>query len=268
MENLMIIRDRSELQALAGTKKTDNSIYFSEYGRTRLLAAAEHAVATEITIKYGGKTVSVGIGDRNTDVLAALGAAHAGGVCIYPTIIRTKLDLARDPLEEGLTLAVKHEKSIISVPISNEQKTLAHIAGTYHNMIKKFAPSVIVAYHGMHRSYNTDVLLGFGHSHEFMGGKKNGFAFRRVFRAALNDELKKRGLEPMTVKIARSHFTGSNNYTLIRHVKEHNDATREKRMGVHVEFNRSGRVSANGLPSPEYQIAAQILAQCAKEWTL
>jgi len=256
---LIIIRSREELRAFTALamKKTDNSICFSEYGGTRLLAVAEHAVTTEILINYEGKAVSVGVGDRNTDVLAT---------CIYPTIIRTKLDLARDPAKEGLTLDVKHRKSVVSVPISRERKTLAHIADTYHKAIKKFAPSVIVTYHGMHRSYNTDVLLGFGPLHEYIGGKKNAFAFRRVFRTMLNDELKKRGLTPMTIKIARSHFTGSKNYTLSHYVKEYNDATRGKRVGIHAEFNRRGRAATGGLPSVEYQIAAQLLARCAKEW--
>lgn len=267
MENLTIIRDSGALRALFASDLKSDSISFSEYGAARLLTVAEHAAATEILIEYEGKAAFVGVGDRNTDVLAALGAARAGGACIYPTIIRTKLDLARDPAAEGLMLTVRHMKGAVNVPISRE-RTLAHISDTYHRMIKKFAPSVIVAYHGMHRSYNTDVLLGFGPAHEYIGGKKGAFAFRRVFRSALNEELKKRGMKTLTVKIARSHFTGANNYTLFHHVKEYNDAARGKRLGIHAEFNRRGRVNADGLPSAEYQIAAQLLAQCAMEWTL
>jgi len=280
MRALNLLKTEEDLSAFEANfrPRHANSLLFEaleDYSRSRMLIVAEHAQTARIESPKHGKKAYIGIGDANTATLAKLAAWHSQSAYIIPTILRTELDLARPSDAEGMKLRVLpfmadegREEAESHVPISTN-KSLMHIFEFYHKTIESMNPRIMLSYHGMHSHRQADVLLGFGPDRSYIGGGKNAFSFRRFFVKRLKDRLKERNVRiDISVKVSKSLFTGSKNYTLYRHVKEHNEKNGDRRFGIHVEFNRHGRVMKEhpSLPKLRYQIAAQVLAECAEEW--
>ncbi|MBI4018884.1 MAG: hypothetical protein HY364_01355 [Candidatus Aenigmarchaeota archaeon] len=280
IKTLNLLKSEEDLSAFESNFRPQNAnnLLFQtleDYSRNKILIVAEHAQTTRIKSPKHGKKAYIGIGDANTATLAKLGAWHSQSAYIIPTILRTELDLARPSDAEGMRLRVLpfmadegHEETESHIPISTN-KNLMHIFEFYHKTIESLNPKLILSYHGMHSHRQADVLLGFGPDRSYIGGSKNAFSFRRFFVKRLKERLKERNVRiDITVKVSKSLFTGSKNYTLYRHVKEYNEKNSDIRFGIHVEFNRHGRVMKEhpSLPKLRYQIAAQVLAECAEEW--
>lgn len=243
------------------------------YDNNRILITAEHAKTARIKSPEHGKEAYIPIGDANTGELARLGAWHLQSAYMIPQVLRTEIDLSRSLEANDLTLTVfpigaEEQDKKIEVPL-NTAKNLIHVSEFYHKKIEGLNPKAILAYHGMHSKHKMDILLGFGPDRNYIGGAKNAFAFKELFEDRLNQTLKELKIRTdISIKVAKSLFTGAKNYTLYRHVGEYNKKNKEKRLGIHVEFNRYGRKmnAYPELPKLRYQIAAQVLAECAGEW--
>lgn len=256
--------------------RIENFIEYEILGtKSKILITAEHAQTTRIKSPEYGEDAYVGIGDMNTDELAKLAAYYSKCSYIVPTLLRTEIDLSRPPGAENLILHVIPLKADPSkktgkkkVAISTK-KNFRHIADFYHKKIEKINPRFILAYHGMHSHRKMDILLGFGPDRKYIGGSKNAFKFKKMFKERLTKRLKEANIrDDLIVKVGKSLFTGTKNYTLYNHVKKHNEKTKEKRFGMHVEFNMRGRrmKKYSVLPKLRYQVAAQVLVECAEEW--
>ena len=189
---------------------------------------------------------------------------------ISTSLSRYYADLCRPPGQFS-TLRVKINKSdrdFTRLPINWDESSVK-VSKTFHRTIEKMNPRIILSYHGMHTRNDTDILLGFGPEKSYSLGNKNAFKFRDFFKEVLRQRLSEAGLRnDIIVKISKNLFTGSNNYTLFKHIAEYNKKNSKKRLGIHVEFDRRGRKMKKYPPVPRlrYQVAGQVLVECAKIW--
>jgi len=275
---LKTLKEQSEFTRKIHPKIKNKIEYkkFLGYERNKILITAEHAKTKKILKPKYGKNAFIGIGDKNTDKLARLAAFYIGGAYLIPKILRTEVDLSRPPkmLDKNMKLFVKlfnaDDATKISVPIHRDKKQIGVIV-FFHNLISRLNPKVILSYHGMHIRNKPDIFLGFGPNRKYIGGTKNALKFRNFYKEKLEEILDKLGFDPLDIKIGKKLFTGTQNFTLYKHVYEFNKKQtkeKDKRVGIHVEFNLRGRIrkSTNELPKLRYQIAAQVLAECAKRW--
>jgi len=232
----------------------------SGYSFKRILFTAEHAKSDRIEVVIGGKRELVAVGDKNTDILAKLGALNLSSAYLIPWFLRTEIDASRNPAEIGKGLRLltsvigKNRRVFIEIHKNIEKREELE---TYHKLISLLNPSIIISIHGMHKKRKYDVILGFGENYSAIGGKKNAFDFKYRFLDYLdkvfNDLKLKTDLE---VGIGKFHYSGTVNYVLQKHVIEKN------KIGVQVEFNLKGRLNKeNGLPTVTYQILIQALGR-------
>ncbi len=87
---------------------------FKNFSANRILILAEHAFSERIAVPECGKSAYIGIGDKNTDMLARMAAFYSGAAYIIPWLSRQKIDFARDPEMVGkdnkLLAAISHSK--------------------------------------------------------------------------------------------------------------------------------------------------------------
>ncbi len=251
--------------------RTDHMIEYEvlrNYSKDRILITAEHAATKKLFMPEYGKRAFVGIGDKNTDKLAKLAAFHINGAYMIARILRTQVDLSR-PYKEFKKARLY--AGLFNVEEQRKTKVLIHkdigkadILFFFHRKIEELKPRAILSFHGMHMRYKPDIILGFGPGRRYFD---RPFEFRDFFHERLGSTLDSLKMDnEFDIKIGKKLFTGTKNYTLYRHVKEFKG--RPKRLGIHVEFNLRGRIreSTNELPKLRYQVAAQILADCLKEW--
>lgn len=244
------------------------------YEKNRILITAEHAQSTRISAPQHGDGAHIGVGDTNTAKLMKLAAWHMKAAYMYPALLRTDIDLAREPgMRMKLKASIVHKeisRRLVTDVDINTIKELLHVAEFYHKKIEELKPRTIVTFHGMNMPNNTDILLGFGPERAYIGGAKNAFAFKKMFNERLSQRLEERKInKEIVVKIGRTLFTGAKNYPLFRHIKDYNDKHKANRLGIHAEFNRRGRLMRKhpDIPKLSYQVAAQVLAECAEEWS-
>ena len=238
------------------------------YSKNRILITAEHAATKKLFLPEYGKRAFVGIGDKNTDKLAKLAAAHIGCAYMIARILRTQVDLSR-PYKEFKKARLY--AGLFNVEEQKKTKVLIHkdigkadVLFFFHKKIEELKPRAILSFHGMHMRYKPDIILGFGPGRRYFD---RPFEFRDFFHERLCSVLDSLRLNnEFDIKIGNKLFTGTKNYTLYRHVRQFKGRSR---LGIHVEFNLRGRISksTNELPKLRYQVAAQVLADCLKEWS-
>ncbi|MDI6825627.1 MAG: hypothetical protein QMD36_00300 [Candidatus Aenigmarchaeota archaeon] len=253
-----------------------------EYGildnfkNNRVLFTAPHAYVKKIYLPEFGERAYVNIGDRNTGRLTRIVALHTRTAFMIPKVLRTRADPARPPdeLGKGLKLfatvmGTKNKELRTYLEIHKNRKFL-HVLEKYHELISNLSPKGIICFHGMHLRREFDVLLGFGKRYEMILGKKNAFRFKKELIEKIHDAFPEFGFrQEMKIAVSKILFTGEMNYVLAKHVIEHNKKSQKKRIGINVELNLRGRVSKDdkNLPTPEYQLACQILGELSIEWT-
>jgi len=238
----------------------------------RVLFTAEHAMAKEIPMKKFGSKAYIGIGDRNTDILAKLAAYYLRSAYMFPLFLRTDADAARPPQElgKGSRLFVKifySEKQATSyIPNHLNQSYLPYLK-KYHQLIEKLNPNILVSIHGMHMKRKFDALFGFGEDYQAIGGKKEAFRFKNEFTSYLDKVFRGMDLKNnLNLGVSTWLLTGSKNYVLTKHVIGYNRKNKNKRMGMQVEFNRRGRVGIERMPILPYQVFVQALGDFISKW--
>ena len=230
------------------------------YSFKRILFTAEHAKTQRVEVEVDGKKELVAVGDKNTDILAKLGALNLGSAYLIPWFLRTEIDASRNPAEIGkglrLLTSVVGKKKKVFIEIHKNVERREELE-TYHKLISLLNPSIIISVHGMHKKRKYDAVLGFGENYSAIGGKKNAFEFKYRFLDYLDKIFNSLNLKTkLQIGIGKFHYSGSVNYVLQKHVIEKN------RVGVQVELNLKGRLNKkNGLPTPAYQILIQALGR-------
>ena len=253
--------------------RQENKIEYAvmeNFDKNRIVFAAPHKVTERI---YVDEKRFIGVGDKNTDKLAKLGALRLRTCYIAPLFSRIEADLTRDPsmLGKGLTLRSPlyggEKREIVRIEI-HKNKKFANTVSFYHQLLEKLKPQALVFIHGMGRRHKADVSFGFGKECEYIGGKKNAEAFVGMFREKLNEVLESFGFKTKLEIVVAKFFKATKDYGLLHHVAAHNKKNAEKRFGMNVEFNLRGRTTKEdkGLPTKEYQLAAQVLADVVLEW--
>jgi len=240
----------------------------------KILFTAEHAVCNKIPMKKFGKKAYIGIGDKNTDLLAKLAAFSIRSAYMIPKFLRTEADASRSPEELGLGLRLFSKifyskgQSTTYIPIHTDPSYLPYLQG-YHRTIEELDPRTIISIHGMHIKRKFDLLFGFGENYEAIGGKKEAFRFKNEFNSFLDNVFKKLGLRGnLNIAVSTWFLTGSRNYVISNHVIEHNKKSENKRIGMQVEFNWRGRVKKGDLvPTLAYQVVVQALGDFIFKWT-
>ncbi|MDI6806555.1 MAG: hypothetical protein QMD14_01920 [Candidatus Aenigmarchaeota archaeon] len=240
----------------------------------KVLFTAEHAVSKEIPMKEYGKNAYIVIGDKNTDTLAKLAAYYIKSAYVATLFSRIDADAARDTMElgKGLRLFVRvfnsEKQPSIYVPIHSNKSYLSNLR-RYHRVIEELNPKTIISIHGMHVGRKFDMLFGFDKNYGGIGGKENAFRFKREFISFLDGVFSELGIRNnLEIAVSTWLFTGSRNYVLTKHVIEHNKKSKEKRIGMQVEFNWKGRVGEIAIPTIPYQVAVQALADFITKWKM
>lgn len=255
------------------------------FAGNKILFTAEHAQTKSIEMKEFGPQAYAGLGDKNTDILAKLGAYYLRSAYIMPLFVRTDADAARPPedLGKGLRLFVKlmyAKQRTAFIPIHTNPSMLPKL-NRYHELIDRLNPQVIISLHGLSVKREFDLLFGFGSDYETIGGKKEAFRFRDEFTNYLDGLFRQLGVHAsLRIAVSTWRFTGSQNYVLTKHIIEHNKLidnkrvtdklleTRKKRIGLQVEFNWRGRVSEADIsvPTVPYQLVVQALGDFVYKW--
>jgi len=246
-----------------------------KYKFNRLLFTAEHAVTKRIYLPHLSKKAYIGIGDKNTDILAKIGAVFMRSAYILPLFCRTEADASRNPEELGKGLRVyarifySKKQKFTFIPIHTDPSYYPFLK-FYNSMIEELNPKVLISVHGINKARKFDILLGFGKNYMGIGGKKNAFRFKLEFINFLDKVFSKIGLKNnLEIAVSTWRFTGSTNFILSKHVIDYNKKIGKNiRMGFQVEFNYKGRASDNDkkLPSLQYQIAVQALGLFSVKW--
>jgi hypothetical protein len=275
MSDMVLLRTSEDMNSFLRKFKPilKNKIEYEvlgNYSKNKILIIAEHAETKKLFLPEYGSKAFIGIGDKNTDKLAKLASHRIRCAYIIPRILRTQVDLSRSykefreaSLSAGLFNAEGDRKARIPIHMDIDK---ASILFFFHNKIEDLNPKAILSFHGMHPRYKPDIILGFGPKRKYFD---RPFEFREFLQTRLKDAFSSLGLENgLDIKISKNLFTGTKNYTLYKHVKEFNENSRKKRLGIHVEFNLRGRLTktTKELPKLRYQVAAQVLAECLEEW--
>ena len=244
----------------------------------RILFTAEHAQTVRIPLKdeTSSKKVYAGLGDKNTGVLAKIGAYYLRSAYMIPLFVRTDADASRPPedLGRGLRLFVKPrhgQQKTVAIQIHKKSDMLQHL-NKYHSTIEALDPNVIVSIHGISVKRKFDLLFGFGEDYEFIGGKIQAFKFKNEFTNYLDQIFREIGIHhALNIGVSTWRFTGSQNYVLTKHIAERNQRLEEgkkKRIGLQVELNFRGRVSEDdeNIPTIPYQIVVQALGDFVYKW--
>jgi hypothetical protein len=244
----------------------------------RVLFTAEHAQTKRLPLREVGKKTYVGVGDKNTGVLAKIGAYYLRSAYIMPRFIRTDADASRPPddLGIGLRLFVRpnhSEQKTMYVPIHADKSSLPKL-NEYHRVIEQLDPRAIISVHGISIKREFDLLFGFGEDYETIGGKKEAFRFRHEFTEYLDRIFRETGVRTnLKIAVSTWRFTGSQNHVLTRHIIEHNRTTtkndpKKKRIGFQIEMNLRGRRTRgdSGLPTISYQLTMQALGDFIYKW--
>lgn len=246
------------------------------YDAKRILFTAEHAQTERHMLPHLGGRAYAGVGDKNTDALAKIGAYYLRSAYILPLFIRTEADASRPPEElgNGLRLFVKPKyasQETTYIPIHKDRAASKKLE-EYHNTIGRLNPKTIVSVHGIGEKREFDLLFGFGEDYEAIGGKKEAFRFKNQFTEFLDDVFREASIRTnLKIGVSTWRFTGSQNYTLTRHVIEHNRRTtheKDKRLGMQIELNFRGRVDKKDreLPTFPYQLMVQALGDFVYRW--
>jgi len=243
---------------------------FKNFKKNKILFTAEHAHDTRIKTPQYGEKAYVKVGDTNTDKLAILMAYRLESSFLISKFPRVEADFSR-PIN---TLG-KNERIFIEIFNSrgkekkyfraHRNKDYASFLEKYHDIIEKLAPSAIVSVHGMsEKGHPPDILLGFGKNYRMINGVTKALEFKNLFIKNLDRVFAKLKIKnKLKINISRWLFTGEKNYVLTKHILQYN---KNKRFGMHVEFNFRGRVIKRGFIRKDYQIAAQVLAETVLEW--
>ncbi len=241
----------------------------------RVLFTAEHAQTDRIPLPEVGKKAYIGVGDKNTGVLAKIGAYYLRSAYIMPRFIRTDADASRPPedLGKGLRLFVRPkyaDQKTMYVPIHSNRSFLPKLK-EYHSIIKKIDPRVIISIHGISIKRKFDLLFGFGEDYKCIGGKKEAFRFRSEFTDYLDRVFRETGVRAnLKIGVSTWRFTGSQNYVLTKHVIDYNKKAplKKKRIGLQVEMNLRGRMMRGdeGIPTFPYQLTIQTLGDFLYKW--
>ena len=250
-------------------KKTKNIKYgiLKNFNENRILFTAEHNVTSAIKTPKYGKESSVRMGDKNTDKLALMMAYKIQSGFLMPKFSRVDADACRPIDNLG-----KNERILVKVYGSNDKmirfrihrnKNYAPLLRKYHSMIEKFSPSALISVHGMReKKHPPDILLGFGKDYKIIGGLKRASEFKKYYIKKLNDVFKQFKIKnKLKINISKWLFTGEKNYVLKKHV-----INKKKRFGMHIEFNKRGRIVDTEFIRKDYQIASQVLADTILEW--
>ena len=237
---------------------------FKGYSKNRILITAEHAFTERIPDPRYGKGSYVGLGDKNTDILARMAAFSSSSAYIIPWASRYKVDFARDPRLIGKDTKLLVVVSQAKIPIKkyttvHNDKNYLYLLIRYHNMIRDMKPKFVLSFHGMHKRHRTDISIGAGTNCSYLGGKEQARAFVTFVRNKTNEKLNEMGFkQPLDIRLS-TLFLGTRNYMLNKFTK---NAT-----GCQVEFNLRGRTSEKrGMPIPKFQIAAQMIPECVKNF--
>jgi len=246
------------------------------FAGNRILFTAEHAQTEKAMLKELGAKAYAGVGDKNTDILAKLGAYYLRSAYIMPLFLRTEADASRPPedLGKGLRLFVKPKyatQDISYIPIHTDPSFRKKL-NEYHKTIEKLDPKAIISVHGLNVKREFDLLFGFGEDYKCIGGKKEAFRFRNEFTDYLDRVFRETGVQAnLKIAVSTWRFTGSQNYILTKHVIEHNESIgseKKKRVGLQVELNFRGRVVSEDtqLPTIPYQLMIQALGDFIFRW--
>jgi hypothetical protein len=250
------------------------------FAGNRILFTAEHAQTKRIAIEGLGTREYVGVGDKNTGVLAKIGAYYLRSAYLIPLFIRTEADASRPPedLGKGLRLFVSvkrggrdYEQKTSYVQIHKNRSMLPKLV-KYHQTIKKLNPGAIISVHGISKKRKFDLLFGFGNDYECIGGKREAFRFKTEFTNYLDQIFREFGVRAnLKIAVSTWRFTGSQNHVLTKHVIEHNHNIKDpkkKRVGLQVELNLRGRVSKGdgNMPTIPYQLVLQALGDFVYKW--
>ena len=258
---------------------TENGIEYcvmERFAGNKTLFTAEHAQTKRIMMPGLGPRAHAGVGDKNTGTLAKIAAYYLRSAYIMPLFVRTEADASRSPenLGNGLRLFVKprHAKQKTAyIPIHNNPAMRGQL-DKYHRTIETLKPNAIVSIHGVGPKRRFDLLFGFGHDYECIGGKKQAFKFKNEFTNHLEQTFRELGVRTnLNIAISTWRFTGSQNHMLTKHIIEHNrniSDPNKKRIGLQVELNLRGRVtkSDDEIPTIPYQLLVQTLGDFVFKW--
>lgn len=242
----------------------------------RILFTAEHAQTKRLALDGARKKAYIGVGDKNTGVLAKIGAYYLRSAYIMPRFIRTEADASRPPedLGVGLRLFVRpsyaNEKTVY-IPIHKDKSMLPKL-NEYHRTIERLDPRAIISVHGISVKREFDLLFGFGENYETIGGKKEAFRFRHEFTEYLDRIFRETNVRAnLKIAVSTWRFTGSQNHVLTKHIIEHNRSktdSKKNRIGFQVEMNLRGRRTKGdaGLPTIPYQLTTQALGDFIYKW--
>lgn len=245
-----------------------------DYKKRRILFTAPHAKVGRVWLDRN-KKLFAGVGEKNTDKLCKLAALYTSTSYIIPYVLRTEIDLNRSPEEvgKGITLLAplyKDGKFIgtTRIPIHTNKK-MTHLLREYNGFIEKINPKAIVFFHGMRSDRKFDVLLGFGKDYNGIGGKKNGFKFKRELIEKTKEIFKEFGIrEEWKIGVSISLFVGESSYPLRKHIIEYNQKNKGKRIGMLVEINGKRIIWKRNreLPTKSCQLFVQSLSELVLEW--
>jgi hypothetical protein len=254
---------------------------FENYDSNPVIFTAEHAFTKVFQYKKLGENARLVFGDTNTGWLARIAAFYLRSCYIIPRFQRIDADAARNPVllskgTEYRARVLNGDRPFVRVVIHKNKKYLPYLQ-YYHKIIENLEPKAILSIHGMDDRPKSkyDILLGFGKNKRYILGTKNAFKFRKEFvkrltKAIVASDLLEQGggefAEGIKVGVSKSLFTGESNYILNKFVGQFNERHESKRIGVHVEFTRRGRISKKKIPCLEFQLAVQVLAQMLGEW--
>jgi len=250
-----------------------------EYGilenfkKNRALFTAEHAYTSRVKTPQYGKKSYVKIGDKNTDKLVMMMAHKLRSSFLISRLSRVDADPNRPTNTLG-----EDERILLEIFKSKDEdkkyfrvhrnKDYAPFLEKYHSTIEELNPSGLVSVHGMsEKAHPPDILLGFGRNYRIIDGTENALKFKKLFIKKLNEALSRFKIEnKLKINISKSLFTGEKNYVLSKHVIQYNKTNKNKRFGMHVEFNVRGRIVRENFIRKDYQIATQVLADTVLEW--
>jgi len=249
-------------------KKVEYQV-FEKFGINRILFTAEHATIGNVYCEELNRSLKVG--DRNTGLVAKIGAFGLRSAYIFPLFSRVEADAARDPKEIGkglklFTFVRDSKKKYVHVTIHKNKKFLIYL-NHYHDIIEKINPKVIISVHGISGKRKWDIAFGFGKNFEIVGGKKEALNFLLNFQDYLDKIFRKFKIEKFYVMdIFDWRFAASKNFVLTKHVVEFNKKNKEKRFGMQVEINKRERVDEKEkIPTIACQIFIQALGKFVKE---
>ena len=226
---------------------------FSGYEENKILIVAPHAFQGRCFVNISGKMKKIKVGETNIHILTKIASYNINGAFIISYVPRTEADFARKPelLGKGLKLNFLVNGKRHPIDIHKNTKYF-YLLEKFHKMIEDLNPKFILSFHGTEIP-NFDALLGFGKNKKYIKGKENAFRFRKN----VLKKLKKLDIQDLKIKISKI-YRGISEAVLNMHVKDN-------RMGILVEFNKTGRLP---FPSLKYQKMAICIAETAAECVL